>query len=48
MQISTNDWKNYIDRLSKLNQKAASEMQKYVAANGFADTDALIDFVMPW
>ena len=44
MQISTNDWKNYIDRLSKLNQKAASEMQKYVAANGFADTDALIDF----
>lgn len=44
MQISTNDWKNYIDRLAKLNQKAASEMQKYVAANGFADTDALIDF----
>lgn len=44
MQISTNDWKNYIDKLAKLNQKAASEMQKYVAANGFADTDALIDF----
>lgn len=44
MQISTRDWKNYINKLSRLNKKASEEMQRYVARNGFADTDALIDF----
>ena len=44
MQISTKDWKNYIDRLSKLNKMAANKMQEYVQKNGFSDTNALIDY----
>ena len=44
MQISTKDWKNYISRLSALNNKASSLMSEWVAKNGFSDTEALIDF----
>lgn len=44
MQISTNDWKNYIEKLGKLNETAAMKMQEYVQKNGFEDTEALIDF----
>lgn len=44
MYISTKDWKNYIDKLSKLNQKAADAIVNYVQKNGFSDRDALIEF----
>lgn len=44
MQISTKDWKNYIAKLSKLNATAAEKMQQYIAKNGFADTEAIIDY----
>lgn len=44
MQISTKDWTNYIKKLSKLNSTAAQKMQEYIAANGFADTNAIIDY----
>lgn len=44
MYISTTDWNNYIERLSKINKKAADSMIKFVQQNGFADTTALIDY----
>lgn len=44
MQISTKDWKNYINRLSAINSKASSLMSEYVAKNGFSDTEALINY----
>jgi len=44
MQISTKDWTNYIQKLSKLNSTAAQKMQEYIASHGFADTDAIIDY----
>ena len=44
MQISTKDWKNYIRKLSQMNDLAAQKMREYVAKNGFADTDALISY----
>lgn len=44
MQISTKDWKNYIAKLSKLNNTAAEKMQQYIAKHGFADTEAIIDY----
>ena len=44
MYISTKDWQAYIKRLSALNEKAATEMRKYVQRNGFDDTQALIDY----
>lgn len=44
MQISTNDWKKYINRLSALSKTASEQMGEWVAKNGFADTDALIEY----
>lgn len=44
MQISTKDWKNYIERLSSLDKKAGQMMTEWIQKNGFSDTDALIDF----
>lgn len=44
MYISTKDWKNYIDKLSKLNNTAGRLMSEYVARNGFANTDAILDY----
>ena len=44
MYISTNDWKNYIQKLSALDEKAAQEMRKWIQSNGFSDTEALIDY----
>ena len=44
MYISTNDWKNYINKLSQLNKEAADKIVAYVQKKGFADTDALIEF----
>lgn len=44
MTISTADWKRYIDRLRRISDKAAEEMQRYVQLHGFGDMDALIEF----
>ena len=44
MKISTNDWKNFISRLSALDAKAGELMQKWIQQNGFSDTEALIDY----
>lgn len=44
MQISTKDWKNYIDKLTKLNTTAGKLMSDYVARNGFGNTDAILDY----
>lgn len=44
MRISTKDWKNYIDKLGKLSDIAEEKMQDYVRKNGFADTEALIEY----
>lgn len=44
MQISTKDWTNYIDKLSKLNNLAGQKMREYVAKNGFEDRESLISY----
>ena len=44
MTISTADWKRYIDRLRRISDKAADEMQKYVQLHGFGDTEALTEY----
>lgn len=44
MQISNADWKNYIDKLSKLSKKASEALRVYIEKNGVDDTDALIAF----
>lgn len=43
MQISTKDWKNYIEKLSKLNNTAGEKMSDYVARHGF-DDPKIIDY----
>ena len=44
MYISTKDWKNYIDKMSKLNKAAADKIIAYVQKNGFGNTDELIKY----
>lgn len=44
MVITTNDWLNYINRLSRLSTIAGEKMQEWVRKNGFSDTDALIEY----
>ena len=44
MQISANDWKNYIDSLRKLSDVAADQMQEYKNKYGFEDTEALVRY----
>lgn len=44
MTISTADWKRYINRLRRISDKAAEEMQRWVQLHGFGDTDALIEY----
>lgn len=44
MYISTKDWKNYIDKMSKLNKKAADAIVKYVQTFGFGNTEALVKY----
>ena len=43
MRISSKDWKNYIDKLSKLNNIAGEKMSDYVARHGF-DDPRIIDY----
>lgn len=44
MRISTKDWLNYINKLSRLSTTAGNKMKQWVAVNGFADTRALIEY----
>lgn len=44
MQISTKDWLNYVNLLTKLNDTAGKLMQEYVQKHGFGDTEGLIDY----
>lgn len=44
MYISSKDWKNYIEKLSALDNKAGELMQEWIQKNGFGDTKALIDY----
>lgn len=44
MQISKKDWKAYITKLRKLNDKAAELVVRYVQQHGFADREALIAY----
>lgn len=44
MQISEKDWKAYITKLRKLNDKAAELVVRYVQQHGFADREALIAY----
>lgn len=44
MYISTKDWKNYIDKMRALNEKAADAIVNYVQKNGFENTDELVGF----
>ena len=42
MYLSSKDWQAFINTLSKINEKAAKDMAKYVQLHGFDDIDALI------
>lgn len=44
MQITATSWNNYISRLSRLNQKAAQQMQAYLDQHGIGDREALIAY----
>ncbi len=44
MTVSAKTWNEYISRLSRLNQKAAQQMQEYLDRNGTADSSALIAY----
>ena len=43
MRISSKDWKNYIEKLSKLNNTAGEKMSDYVTRHGF-DDPKIIDY----
>lgn len=44
MQITATSWNNYISRLSRLNQKAAQQMQAYLDQHSTGDREALIAY----
>lgn len=44
MQITATSWNNYISSLSRLNQKAAQQMQAYLDQHGTGDREALIAY----
>ena len=44
MTISKKDWMAYVQRLSKLNTKAASEMARFIDQHGVEDVDGMIDY----
>lgn len=44
MYISTADWTNYVNKLSSLNQTAGEQMKAFIRKNGFANTEAIIDY----
>ena len=44
MQITAKTWNEYINRLSRLNQKAGQLMRQYIDTHGTGDADALITY----
>ena len=44
MQISTKDWRTYVDMLSQLNETAGRLMQEYIQKHGFGNTEAIVDY----
>lgn len=44
MYISAQDWKKFINGLSKINKAASDAIIKYVDQNGLGDKDALVNF----
>ena len=44
MKLSANDWRNYVDKLRKVNEAAAQKMEEYINAHGIDDTDALVEY----
>ncbi len=44
MYISSENWKNYINKLSACSKTAAAKMKAWILKNGFSDTEALIDY----
>ena len=44
MRITEKTWVEYVTRLSHLNERAGTEMAAYIARNGTADTQALIEY----
>ena len=44
MEITEKTWVEYVTRLSHLNERAGTEMAAYIARNGTADTQALIEY----
>lgn len=44
MELSQNDWLAYVRRLSRINNKAAEEMAKFIKTHGVDDARGMIDF----
>lgn len=44
MRVSEKSWSEYVERLSRLNQKAGNLMKEYIERHGMEDTDALIAY----
>lgn len=44
MYVSTKDWRAFVSKLSRINTTAADAVKKWVAQNGFANTNALIAY----
>ena len=44
MRIPQTSWTDYIDRLSRINQKAGALMRKYIEQHGAGDAEALIRY----
>lgn len=44
MEITSKEWKKYIEELDKVNSTAAELLEQWVATNGIDNRDALIDY----
>lgn len=44
MRISAKDWESYIDKLSRINKKAADAMQAFIDKNGMDDMSAVVEY----
>lgn len=44
MKIPKSEWDSYVDKLSKINQKASDSIKKYVETYGLEDVNGLIDY----
>ena len=44
MRISAKDWESYINKLSRINKKAADAMQAFIDKNGMDDMNAVVEY----